>query len=115
MLRGDVHATQPGEILRLPKKNILRYGHGGDQAGFLVDHDDACGKRIRRSLEILLITIEKYLAEIERNCAGKCLAKRRFSSAIFADQAMNLAKIDIEIDIIKRLRSLVYLRSSDVA
>ena len=100
---------EAGDQLLLAEFDVLRRGHGRHQAGFLIDHADTGGERIARPLEIDELAVDVILAGGQLDGAGDRLAERRLAGAILADQPVNLAGIEIEIDVFDGMHAAIDL------
>ena len=111
--RGDIDLAVDGEELLHPEFEVLRDGHRGHQAGFLIDHRDAALQRLLWRLELDLVAVDQIVARRQRDRAGDRLAQRRFSGAVFAEQGVDFACAQFEIHAVDGMQSAVDLAALD--
>ncbi len=100
LLRGDVDAAQPVVELLLPEKQVLRDRHGRHQAVLLEHHGDAEIARLQRRLRRDIDAVDHHGARGQRHHAGHHLGQRRLAGAVLADQRMDLAAAEVEVDVL---------------
>ena len=70
----------------------------------LLVHDGDAGRlSIGRAVEPAVLTIDHDLAGIDRVHAGECLDQRRLPGAVLAHERMDLAREELEIDVVECL------------
>ena len=102
LLRGDVDAAGAIVEFLLTEKQVLRHRHGRDQRVLLKHHADAEIARLQRGLGRDFDAVYRHNARGQRHDSGHHLGERRFAGAILADQRMNLAARQVEIDFADR-------------
>ena len=102
LLGGDVDAAQPVEELLLAEKQVLRHRHGRHQAVLLEHHRDAEMPRLERRSRGDLAALDQHLSRGQRDDAGHHLGQRRLAGAVLADQRVDLAAPQREIDAVDR-------------
>ena len=95
--------------------DVLRRRHRRHQAGFLIDHADAGCERIARRVEIDRLAVDEIIARGQLDGAGDRLAERRFAGAVLADQRVDLAGMEIEIDVLDGVHAAIDLAAVDDA
>ena len=109
LLGGDVDAAQAVEEFLVAEIEVLRHGHRRHQAGFLEHHGDALAQRRRRRGEVHLLAAIEHAAAGGLDDAGHDLGQRRFAGAVLAQQRVDLALAQIEIDLPHRRHAAIGL------
>ena len=86
----------------MPRKYVFRNAEIRDQREVLVDDADAGSHRISRAREVDWTAQESDLACVGRIKTGNELDQRAFARAIRAEQGMDFAGSDVEIDSVER-------------
>jgi hypothetical protein len=102
LLGGDVDATQAIVELLLTEEEVLRHRHRWHQAVLLEHHGDAEFLRLHGRAQRDLAAADQHLAGAERDHAGHHLGEGRFAGAILADQGVDLAGRQAEVDRVDR-------------
>jgi hypothetical protein len=92
---------------------VLRRRHRRHEAGFLIDHADAGCERVARLLEIDHFAVDKDLAGGETDRTGNGLAQRGFACAVFANQGVDLAGVEVEADALDGVHTAIDLAAVD--
>ncbi len=98
LLGLDVEGAEARQQFLIAELDVLRRGHGRNQARLLIDHADAGAERVARLLEIDRLAVDEIIPRGEPDGARNRLAQGRFAGAVLADQRVNLAGIEVEID-----------------
>ena len=98
LLRRDVDTAQPVEEGLLAQEQVLRHRHRRDQAGFLEHHRDALVARFQRRAQLHRPAFHQHLARAQRHHAGHHLGQRRLAGAVLAEQRVDLAAAQREVD-----------------
>ena len=85
------------------EKDVLGDRQIGRDAELLMHHGDAGRVRIARRAEMGFLPVEHEAAREFRMHAGDDLHQRAFAGAVFADETMDLAGVQREVDTAKRL------------
>ena len=110
LLRRDVDAAQAVEELLLAEKEVLRHRHRRHQAGFLEDHRHAEVQRLVRRARVDLAAVDQHLPRGEVDDAGHHLGEGRLAGAVLADDRVDLAGAQREVDAVDRRHAGVLLR-----
>ena len=95
-----VQLAQPVEELLVAEIDVLGDRHRRHQHGFLKHHGDAERQSLRRRREHERLTVEQHLAGGELVHAGERLGQRRLAGAVFADDGVDFAVLQREVDIL---------------
>ena len=79
--------------------DVLRNREIGHHAQLLMHHADAGREGVARRAEMDLVAVERHAAAILRVYARDDLHQRRLAGAVLADQAVDLAGAQHEIDV----------------
>ncbi len=109
LLGGDIDAAQAVQELLVAQIEILRHRHGRDQAGFLEHHGDAGLQRLGGRGEADLPAAIEHAPAAGDDGAGHDLGQGRFAGAILADQRVDLASFQVEIDVLDRRHAAIGL------
>ena len=106
-----VHAVQEARPFdRLAaEEEVARDGELRDQRGILVDRLDPVRDRVGRGADRHLLAAHENVAARDRHGARQHLDQRRFSGAVVAEQADDLALVDDEGHVLQRLHAAVGL------
>ena len=115
LLRLDVQRAEARQQFFVAELDVLRRRHGRHQARLLVDHADAGGERVARLLEIDRLAVDIDFARGQPDRARDRLAQRRLAGAVLADQRMDLAGKEIEIDAFDGVHAAIDLAAVDDA
>src|SRR6516165_7621099 len=96
LLGLNVQRAEPRQQFFIAKLDVLGGRHGRYQARFLIDHADAGRESITWLLEIDPLAVHVHVAGGQPDRPGDRLAERRLSSSVFADQRVDLARIEVE-------------------
>ncbi len=97
-----VQAAQPVEELFVAQIDVLRHRHRRHQHGLLKHHGDAERQRFGRRRQHHRLAVEQHFAGRELVHAGQRLGQRRFAGAVLADDGVDLAGLQREIDVLDR-------------
>ena len=97
---GPVHAA-PAGARRMADIDVLRHAQLGEQQQFLIDRGDALGRRLAGRGKSDRLAFDPHLAGIGRLHPGDDLDQRGFPGAVLAQQRMDLARPDIEADVVQ--------------
>ena len=92
------------------KEDVFGHRQVGSDAELLVDHGDAGRVRVARRPETGFLSVQHKATGEFRMHAGDDLHQRAFSRAVFADETMDLAGIQREIDPTKSFDAAEALR-----
>ena len=95
---GHRRCPQHAARLRPAEHDILDDAHRVDQHEVLVDHGDAGGHRLAGIVPGQLATAEDDGAGIRRQHAEQHLHQGALARAVLAEQAEDLARLDVEVD-----------------
>ena len=84
------------------EKYVLGDGEGRDELEILVDHADPQALCVGGGVQMGLVPFYAYRTGVPHDRAGEDLDERRFSRAILADEAVDLAGLEREIDAAER-------------
>ncbi len=98
----DIEAAQPVEELLLAKIDVLRHAHRRDEIRLLKHHGDAAGERLGGRLEAKRLAIEEEFAGGQLVDAGQHFHQRRLAGAVLADDGVDLACAEREVDVLDR-------------
>ena len=104
-----VERLEAVERLLLPEHDVLRDGHGRDQTGFLVDHDDSVRERVGGAHVVQFLPVEPHLAGRQAHGSGDRLAYCRLPGAVLAEKAEDLTRAHVQVDVADRVNAAVYL------
>ena len=93
------------------EKNILGHAQFRRDAELLMHHADAGGQRVAGGAEMDLPLVDAHGSAIGGMDAGDDLHHRAFAGAVLAGETMNLAGVQGEVDIPKRLDAAKRLRN----
>ena len=93
------------------EKNILGHAQFRRDAELLMHHADAGGQRVAGGAEMDLPLVDAHGSGIGRMHAGDDLHHRAFAGAVLAGETMDLAGVQGEVDIPKRLDAAKRLRN----
>ena len=93
----------------MPQKNILRRRERGDEGEFLVDGDDAAGLAGARRADGKGGAREAKVAGIGSHRPAQDFEECGLAGAVFPDQRVDLARLDLEIHAGKSLHAAVPL------
>lgn len=82
------------------ERDILGDGELGQQAQFLVDERHAFAPRVRRARNVGLAPLDEDCAFVAVEEAREHTHQRGLAGPVFADEAVDLARVQIEIDAI---------------
>ena len=102
LLRGDVDAAQSVVEPLLAEEQVLRHRHRRNQAVLLEHHGDAEMARLQRRSRRDRPAVDEHRARGQRHHARHDLGQRRLARAVLADQRVNLAAPQLEIDAVDR-------------
>ena len=92
-----LRVDQPGRRLQFAsKKNVLGDRQVGDQIQFLIDDRDPSIQRLPWIRELDALAIQQNLPIIGLLGTGEDVHERRLAGPVLADQAVNLAGVDLE-------------------
>ncbi len=97
-----VKPTQPVEELFVAQIDVLRHRHRRHQHGFLKHHGDAERERFRWRRQQHRLAVEQHFTGREPVHAGERLGQGRLAGTVFADDGVNFATLQREIDILDR-------------
>ncbi len=96
--RAAVHAGPGDDGGQLPHEDVLGHRKIGGERRLLVDDRDAARCRDPRVVALLRLAADQDLAGVARDLAGQDAHQRRLAGAILAEQRMDLAGLDVEVD-----------------
>ena len=109
LLGGDVDAAQPVEEALAAEIEVLRHRHRGHQAGLLEHHGDAGLQRLRRRRELHGLAAMEHASRRRLDHAGHDLGQRRLAGAVLAEQRVDLARPQVEVDVLDGGRAVIGL------
>src|ERR1700733_889816 len=95
----------------IAEKDILGHGQFRSDDEFLMHHADARRPGIARRSEMDFLSVDTHGSGISRMDTGDDLHHRAFASAVLAGETMDLAGVQREVDIPKRLDAAKRLRN----
>ena len=110
LLGRDVDAAQPVEEVLAAEIEVLRHRHGGHQAGLLEHHGDAGVQRLGRRRELHGLAAMQHAPRCRLDHAGHDLGQRRLAGAVLAEQRVDLARAQVEVDVLDGGRAVIGLR-----
>ena len=94
------------------EEDVLGDGEDRDQHEVLVDHVDAAGDRVRRPGDVDLFAVEQDLALVRTRESIEDVHEGRLACAVLAEQGMDLARFDVEVDRVVGDHARVALRDA---
>ena len=85
------------------EQNVFPDAEARDEISLLMNRGDALAERIARRAELNRVAVQENAAGIGANEAGDDLDQRRFAGAVFAHQAMDFARLQVERNAVERL------------
>ena len=82
----------------MPEHDVLCDGEDGDEHEVLVHHADPGAHRVAGALEVLHVIVEEDHALVGGVQAVEDIHERRLARAVLAQQAVDLSRLDDEID-----------------
>ncbi len=92
------------------EEDVLGHAQDGDQHEVLVDHADAPGDGIRRALDHDGRPVQEDLAAIGRRQPVEDVHEGRLARAVLAEERVDLARPDLQVDPVVRDDARVGLR-----
>ncbi len=89
---------------QIAERDVLGDRQRRHQAQLLRDGDDAGGDRVVRAGEMAEPAVDEDLAAVGTMHAAEDADQRRLAGAVLADDGMDLAEADVEIDAVERDR-----------
>ena len=77
----------------------------GNEVEFLEDRGDAGGLRGARIVKADGLALQQHFAGVRREHAGEDVHERRLAGAVLAEQRVDLAALEVEIDAAQRLHA----------
>ena len=105
--RDDAHSIHG----LIAEKDVLGHSQFRSDAELLMHHADARRQGIARRAEIYFLSVDAHGSGISRVHAGDDFHHRAFASAVLAGETMDLAGVQREVDIPKRLDATKRLRN----
>ena len=99
---GELPAGDPGRRLGPAEVDVLRHGHRRHEAEVLVHHPDAGRDRLGGGVELADRTVDLDVAGVGTVDAREHVAERRLAGAVLAEQRVDLAAAQVEVDVAKR-------------
>ena len=93
----------------VPEHQVLRDRQVGQQVHLLIDGADAQFLRLQGGPRVDRGTVQRDRAPVAAIGAGQALDQRGFSRAVLAQQSVDLARRDVEVDIVQRARAWKHL------
>ena len=84
----------------LAEEDVLGDGQHRDEHEVLVDHADAAGDRVGGSGDLDRLAVEQDLALVRRRQPVEDVHQRRLAGAVLAEQGVDLARPDVEVDVV---------------
>src|SRR6185312_1818093 len=98
--RAKLSALHETAGRRLPaEKDVLRDGERGHEREFLRDGGDTVGEGLARRAEDERLAVDEQLALVSDEQPGDDLAERGLSRSVLADETVNRAPGDREVDV----------------
>ena len=98
---------------RMADEDVLGDRQVREESRLLVDYGDAQRPGLGRTLQRDLLTVEQQRAGVGLMDAGQDLDERALAGAVLADQPMDLARPQLERDVVERLGRVEPLRDAD--
>src|SRR5690606_35719356 len=100
-LARGVQVEQPPVAHRLrPEHHVLRHGEHRHEHEVLVHHADARGHRVTRAVAFQRLVVDEDLALVRFEQAVDEVHHRRLARAVLAEQAVDLPRLDDQIDVV---------------
>ena len=97
------HALALGQLL--VQGDVFGHREVGEEGKVLVNDLDALTDGVDRMEVLVVLAVDGDRARIARIDAGDDLDQRGFAAAVFADQAVDLARLDAQIDVLQRVHA----------
>ncbi len=80
--------------------DVLGHGEDGDQHEVLVDHPDAAGDRVGRARDADHLAVDEHFPLVGLDQPVEDVHERALAGAVLAEEGMDLAGPDIEVDVV---------------
>ena len=90
----------PKPVCLVAEHDVLGDGEDGDEHEVLVHHADAGRHGVARAGEVLDVVVEQDLALVGLVQAVEHVHQRGLAGAVLAEQAVDLAGLDREVDVV---------------
>ena len=110
---GACHQVAAGDTRRgrVPSEvDVLRHGHRRHEAEVLVHHPDARGDGLGGGVELVWRSFDLDVAGVGAVDAGEDVAQRRLARAVLAEERMDFAAAQLEVDVAQRQDPVEALR-----
>ena len=115
--RARTPAAAPIDEAEAPRqpaeRQVVRHRQRRDEIDFLIDGADPGGARVGGGGEAQQPAVEPQFAGVGQGRAGHDLDERRFAGAVLAEQRMDLAGGDAEVDVVERAHPGIGLARRD--
>ena len=116
LLRAALHAhlveTPQGAELLAAEEHVLHDVEVVGQREVLVDDLDPELGGVLRAVDGDLVALEQHVPRVDRVDARDALDERRLACAVVADERHDLARADVEVDLVERLHGAEGLRDA---
>jgi hypothetical protein len=109
LLGVDIGSAQTVEKFFVAKVKILRDRHTRDEAGLLIYHRNAVAPGERRAGDLDSPALDSDFALGRRHRASEDLDERRLACPVLADDRVNFAAPQVEMDVFKRGNAAIVL------
>jgi hypothetical protein len=99
---GLVEPVQPVDLLPA-EVHVLHHVEVVAEREILIDDLDAQPRGVLRPVDVHQLPVEEDLARVDGMDPGDALDERRLARAVVADQGHDLARRDVEVDLVESL------------